>query len=327
MFIEDKPRPPIITIVSEPGMGKTTFACSFPNAVIIRSEDGIESVPEQYRPAILPVCTSVDMFEEQIRWVVAKRREHGRNVLIVDSITAFERMFEDHIVLNDHTAPSSINQACGGFGAGPKALGALHGKFRKLIGAANDRGFTVIIIAHATVETVEPPDGENYSRYTVRLGKHSIAPWTDDVDMIGYIKLQRFTRGEKTEKVKKATSDGQRLLVCYATPGNISKNRFAIEDDIELPSASALYGQGNPLMAIIPYFAKVGIYKGEKVVKAEVVKDDEPVRVQQSALAVDVSDMDEPEPEADEDGGDSEHGTDGLGDEPGGEHAYEEPEL
>ena len=319
MFIDDTPRPPIITIVSEPGMGKTTLACSFPNAIIIRSEDGIESVPKQFRPAIMPVCTSVDMFEQQIRWVVAKRKDHKRNVLIIDSITAFERMFEDHIVLNDHTMPSSINQACGGFGAGPKALGALHGKFRKLIGAANDRGFTVVILAHASVETVEPPDGENYSRYTVRLGKHSVAPWTDDVDMIGYIKLQRFTRGEKDQKVKKASSDGQRLLVCYATPGNISKNRFGIEDDIELPTAKELYAQGNPLLGLIPYFTEVGIYTGEKVVKAEVVHKEEPERKQQSNLAVDTSDMDEADT------------AEGKDDEPVAEEAgsssYEEPEL
>lgn len=321
MFIEDTPRPPIITIVSEPGMGKTTLACSFPNAIIIRSEDGIESVPKQYRPAIMPVCTTVDQFEQQIRWVVAKRKEHKRNVLIIDSITAFERMFEDHIVLTDHTMPSSINQACGGFGAGPKALGALHGKFRKLIGAANDRGFTVVILAHASVETVEPPDGENYSRYTVRLGKHSVAPWTDDVDMIGYIKLQRFTRGDKTDKVKKASSDGQRLLVCYATPGNISKNRFGIEDDIELPAAKELYAKGNPLLGLIPYFTEVGIYTGEKVVKAEVVKDEEPTRTQQSNLSVDVSDMDEAEaPIVDDDASDDAK----EGGEPG---SYEEPDL
>lgn len=321
MFIEDTPRPPVITVVSEPGMGKTTLACSFPNAIIIRSEDGIESVPKQYRPAIMPVCTTVDQFEQQIRWVVAKRKEHKRNVLIIDSITAFERMFEDHIVLNDHTAPSSINQACGGFGAGPKALGALHGKFRKLIGAANDRGFTVIILAHASVETVEPPDGENYSRYTVRLGKHSVAPWTDDVDMIGYIKLQRFTRGEKGDKVKKASSDGQRLLVCYATPGNISKNRFGIEDDIELPSSAELYAKGNPLLAIIPYFTEVGIYTGEKVVKAEVIKQQEPERKQQSNLAVDTSDMDEPESDQ---ANDDEPASAESDQEPG---TYDEPEL
>lgn len=300
-------------------MGKTTFACSFPNAIIIRSEDGIASVPKQYRPKLMPVCTTVDMFEQQIRWVVAKRKEHKCNVLIIDSITAFERMFEDHIVLNDHTMPSSINQACGGFGAGPKALGALHGKFRKLIGAANDRGFTIVVIAHATVETVEPPDGENYSRYTVRLGKHSVAPWTDDVDLIGFIKQSRYVRGEKTDKVKKASSDGTRILVCQATPGNIAKTRYDMDDEIELPSPADMYAKGNPLLALIPYFTEVGIYTGEKVVKAEVVHKEEPERKQQSNLAVDTSDMDESDI------------SEGKDDEPVAEEAgsssYEEPDL
>jgi len=259
MIIEaPKERPPVITLLGEPGMGKTLLACMFPDAIIIRLEDGIQSVPVEKRPAIMPIVTTVDMLEEQIRWVVMNRKAHGKKTLIIDSITRAETMFEKHIVETDGNNPASINQACGGFGAGPKALGALHAKFRGLLKAANDRGFTVIIIAHASTETVEPPDGENYSRYTMRLGKHSIAPWSDDVDMIGFLCLQKFVRGAKDEtkmgkaKAGKALSDGTRLLVVHAVAGNISKNRFGIEEPIELPPVAAW---DNPLLKLIPYYS------------------------------------------------------------------------
>lgn len=265
MLIEKpKRRPPFITILGEPGLGKTTLACMFPDAIIIRLEDGIESVPEQFKPAVMAKVETSDQLEEQIRWVFSARKQHGKKTLILDSITRAETMFEREIVANDPNRPSSINQACGGFGAGPKALGGWHARFRKLLGHLNEKGdMTVIVIAHASTETVEPPDGDNYTRHTLRLGKHSMAPWVDDVDMVAFIQLQRYVKGAKEggkngigEKAGKALSDGTRELICNSRAGNISKNRFGIEDAVELPHPSK--GE-NPLLSMIPYYVENGL--------------------------------------------------------------------
>jgi hypothetical protein len=257
MIIEaPKRRPPFITLLSEPGLGKTTLACMFPDPVIVRFEDGVESVPEQYMPALLPVVTSLDMAVEQLQWIAKNIKKHGRKTVILDTITRGDSMFEQHVVQNDPNNPLSINQACGGFGAGPKAVGQINVKLRKLLQVLNDRGMAVVVLAHATTETVEPPDGDNYSRYTLRMGKHSQAPWVDDVDMVGFICLERFVKGGKDDKVKKAISDGTRQLVCHSTAGNVSKNRFHIEDAITLPHPKE--GK-NPLLDLIPYY-KLGLH-------------------------------------------------------------------
>lgn len=272
MFLDEvKRRPPFITILGEPGLGKTTLACMFPEAILIRIEDGLEAVPSAFTPKVLPMCETSEQLEEQIRWVFANRKEHGRKTLIIDSITRAETMFEREIVANDPNRPSSINQACGGFGAGPKALGAHHAKFRKLLGFLNQKGdMTVIVIAHASTETVEPPDGDNYTRHTLRLGKHSAAPWVDDVDMVAFIQLQRYVKGAREggknqqAKAGKAMSDGVRELVAYVTAGNVSKNRFGFPDGqpIELPNPNKP-GVVNPLLAMIPYYVENGFAKAE----------------------------------------------------------------
>ena len=57
-----------------------------------------------------------------------------------------------------------------------------------------------------------------------------MAPYIDDVDIVGFLKLETFTTGDGERK--KAISDGSRLLVTYATAANISKNRYNITEDL-----------------------------------------------------------------------------------------------
>lgn len=291
MLIENpKRRPPFITFVGEPGTGKTSLSCMFPDSIIIRLEDGIEAVPERFMPSVMGKVETSEQLEEQIRWVFAARKQHGKKTLILDSITRAETMFEREIVANDPNRPSSINQACGGFGAGPKALGGWHARFRKLLGHLNEKGdMTVIVIAHSSVETVEPPDGDNYTRHTLRLGKHSMAPWVDDVDMVGFIQLQRYVKGAKEgdkkglgAKAGKAMSDGTRVIVFGPRAGNVSKNRFGLEikvgdDYLELPDPNKP-DSVNVLLPLIPYYVENGMVSAPVEVekKAEKVVDDAP---------------------------------------------------
>src|SRR5690606_8250026 len=131
----------------------------------------------------------------------------------------------------DPKKPRSINQALGGYGAGLGAVAALHQRVRKAAGILNERkGMHVIFIAHADTETIELPDQDPYTRYSLRLGKRSVAPYVDDSDIVGFLKLQTFTMGDGERK--KAISDGSRILVCYAAASNVSKNRYGVTEDL-----------------------------------------------------------------------------------------------
>lgn len=284
MILEDeKRRPPFITILSEPGHGKTTLACMFPKAVLLRVEDGVEAVPKRFRPGLMKIIENTQQLEEQIRWLWSNREAHGFKTVILDSVTRLETMIEREIVANDPNRPASINQACGGFGAGVKAVGAQHAKFRKLLGHLNQHGdMAVIIIAHSDIETIEPPDSDNYMRHSLRLGKKSHAPWVDDVDMVGFIQLQKYVKGAKAEtknsqaKAGKAMSDGTREFIGYPTPANVSKNRFGLPDGdpIVLPNPRD-EDAANPLFKFIPYYVENGYCEAAKDVteKAEKVVD------------------------------------------------------
>jgi hypothetical protein len=131
----------------------------------------------------------------------------------------------------------------GGYGAGYQALSSLHGRLRKAAGILNDKGMNIVFIAHSETETIELPDQDPYTRYNIRMQKKSVQHYIDNLDMVGYLKLETFTMGDGERK--KAISDGTRILVTYATASNISKNRYGISDDIIVPQGT------NPLVNFI----------------------------------------------------------------------------
>jgi len=223
-------KPVICTILGDAGMGKTTLAATFPNPVVIRAEDGVQGVPENIRPYALPPLKSVDDLWDQLGALYSD--EHSYKTVIVDSITQLEQMFVQHIVESDPKRPRSINQALGGYGAGWQAVGAMHQRVRKAAGALAEKGMHVVFIAHADTTTVEPPDNDPYTRYDLRLNKRSVAPYTDNVDLIGYLQLSTYTTGDGEKK--KAVTDGTRVLVAYPKPSNISKNRYHITEDLPI---------------------------------------------------------------------------------------------
>ncbi len=235
-------RPIVATFLGDSGMGKTSLAATFPSPVFLRAEDGLQAIPEENRPDALPVIGTADDVFLQIKALIEE--EHSYKTLVVDSVTALERLFIQSVIDSDPKKPRSINQALGGYGAGLGAVASMHQRVRKGCGILNDKGMHIVFIAHAETETIELPDSDPYTRYNLRLGKKSVAPYVDDSDIVGFIKLQTFTTGDGERK--KAISNGDRILVAYATAANVSKNRFGIKTDLPIQLGV------NPLSGIVP---------------------------------------------------------------------------
>lgn len=248
-----KDRPVMVTICGDSGTGKTSLAATFPNPIFIRAEDGLQSVPADKRPDAFPVLAAAKATDTvQMLWdqlIALLQQPHEYQTVVIDSVTALERLFIASVLESDHKA-KSINQALGGYGAGPAAVASMHQRVRKAAGLLNERrGMHVVFVAHADVEMMRLPDTDDYMRYSLRLPSKSMPPYVDDVDLVGFLKLTTYTKGDDGDR-KKAISTGERELICYATAANVSKNRFGITEAIEVPQGV------NPLEELIPYLRR-----------------------------------------------------------------------
>lgn len=241
-------RPVMVTICADSGMGKTSLAASFPKPIFIRAEDGLQAIPEDRRPDAFPVLDgttatkSVEALWDQL--LALMQSNHEYETVVIDSVTALERLFLAAVLESDPKA-KSINQALGGYGAGRAAIAAMHQRVRKAAGLLNTRkNMHVVFIAHADIETMRLPDSDDYMRYSLRLPPASLPPYVDDVDVVGFIRLETYTSGAEGER-KKAVSTGDRELIVHATASNVSKNRYGICDPLDMPEGT------NPLATFV----------------------------------------------------------------------------
>lgn len=236
------------TIAGDPGTGKSTLAALFPKPLFLCLEDGLERVSEQMRPNGIRIKT-IEKLNEVL--IAVRNDEHEYKTLVVDSITALEAMFIKHIIDNDPKKPASINQAAGGYGNGPKAVGAKHENFKNYcFTISEERNMNIVFIAHADTESLDLPDKDAYMRYSFRLGKHSLRPYVDEVNLVGFVKMEIFLKGEDGDRVKKARTSGDRILDCTPNAWSIAKNGYQIKEPLVFKEGE------NPLAAYIPGLAK-----------------------------------------------------------------------
>jgi hypothetical protein len=233
----------IFTFVGEGGLGKTALGACFPAPIFVPTEDGL--IPPH--AARTTLCKSSDD-------VIARLREIGNEpigtykTVVLDTITQLNVLIEREIVDSDPKHPKSINTALGGYGAGQGAVSTKHMEIREWCGMlAELRQLNIVFLAHATTETVKPPDQDEYYRYSIRMNQRSVSHYSDNTDLVGYVKLQTHTRktGEGLNERTLATSTGARVISCYPHASSIAKNRFNITSDI-------VYEQGiNPFEPLV----------------------------------------------------------------------------
>jgi phage nucleotide-binding protein len=223
-------RPIIATLFGEGGMGKTTLAAMFPKPVVfIRTEDGTASLAGNDNVSLFPLATSTQDVLDAIEALATQKHDH--KTLVIDSITQLGTLIEAEIVAADPKA-KSINQAMGGYGAGYSAAAEKHRQIRDWAGSlAYEKGMNVIFIGHADTEMLDLPDMDAFARYTVRMHKKSIPHYTDNVDLVGLIRLKTFVRGGDGDK-KRAISTGEREIICHPQASSVTKNRFNVSEPL-----------------------------------------------------------------------------------------------
>lgn len=236
---------PIVTIFGEGGLGKTSLGALFPAPIFITAESGLKSIPKANRPQAFPLVETSAQIWEYLTLVLTQT--HSYQTLVIDTITSLDAVFRKEILERSNVA--SLNKAAGGYGGGYDLLASDHYKVRKFCEKIRSQlGMGIVFLSHAVTAKIDPPDTEAYTKYSIPLHEKSRHPYVNDVDLVAFIQLQKFIKGDENSP-KKATSFGDREIVCHAVASNDSKNRFGIKEPLE-------YIEGtNPLLSVIPFYS------------------------------------------------------------------------
>lgn len=256
------PTPPIITIVASPGAGKTSLGGLFPAPLFVQAESCetvFEGWAEEVQPTAFPQLpkggTKAELMA-QLREVATA--EHGFQTLVIDSVTALSRLFEQEIAARD--CVGNIADAAGGFHKGYIELASWHAE---VIHACETirrrRGMAIVFLAHTGVQKVKnrPDEGSEYTVYGLDMHTASSQQYISNSDMVAYIKKEEFIQGAESNrkgqptKFGRALQTGERVLITSGD-GKIgyvaAKTRYPMPVELPLPMGE------NPLLAHIPFF-------------------------------------------------------------------------
>jgi len=232
----NKPKPPRIIPYGESGLGKTTFAVSAPNPIVIQTEDGLGILD-------VPAFPKAQSFAEVMESIDSLLTEdHEFKTVVIDSLDWLEPLIWAEVCENftdnkGNVKPlKSIEDA--GYGKGyVDALSYWRAFFDHITRLRDERGMIIIMTAHSTIVKVEDPSFPAYDSHSLKLHKRACALAEEYADIIGYCELETFTKTEETgfnQKRTRATTSGTRVIHLEGSAAFTAKNRYQMPAKLEL---------------------------------------------------------------------------------------------
>lgn len=258
----DTRRPPTLLGYSVHGLGKSSLAAGAPDPVFIQTEDGLVNK----RLAEIPTFGLLKTYGEIMEAIGSLYVEdHDRKTVVLDTLDHTEPLVWQEAVARmgwrdiEHDAEGKT-----GFGKG--YLGA-DSVWRELLDGfaalRDEKGMTVVFLAHSEVKRVEPPDTEPYDRYLIKLHKRAAALVQERVDAVLFMNyrvsiIKDAKAGQKKDQGHaRGVGGGSRVVYTEERPAFLAKNRFDMPDSIQLPDMQPTDDIGIIWQSVanhIPYF-------------------------------------------------------------------------
>lgn len=218
-----RPCPARVILGGVEGIGKTTLASQFPEAIILDTEDG-----SNHLDVARVRCDDFAAVESAMHELVRDRQ--GFRTVVVDSADWAERSLIEQIVR--HAGKKSIEDF--GFGKGYTIVAERVAKFLALADQLIDAGLHVVFVAHVKVQRTSPPDMQDgYDRYELKLTKQT-APlfkeWADAILFCNY-KTKIVEGGDGRMK---AIGGRERVIYTSRTAAWDAKNRYGLKDELPM---------------------------------------------------------------------------------------------
>ncbi len=210
------------------GIGKSTFASRFPNAVFIDTEGSTKDMDV----ARLPRPASWEYLLQEIQYV--KDTPGVCATLVIDTVDWAEQLCVEHICSKHHK--DGIESF--GYGTGYVYTKEEFGRFLNRLEDLVEAGVNVVLTAHAHIKKFEQPDEMGaYDRWELKLGKKTssqTAPLVKEwADMLLFVNYKTYSVAVDDKGKKHKGQGGKRIMYTSHHPCWDAKNRYGLPDECE----------------------------------------------------------------------------------------------
>lgn len=224
--------PPTVLLYGVDGVGKTSLAAEFPNAIYLHSHG-------EKPPADVDLPSDVVEDWDALKEIVGEliTEDHDFQTVIIDSLDGIEpivnsatcfRIGADSIGSNDKGSPAA-------FGQGDVQGDVEWGEFMGACEALNERGIAVVLLAHPEIKRFDNPVTDPYDRYQVKLRKRAAALVRERSDIVGFLNYRVSLKSKEVgikKEVTHAEGGKERQIHLTEGAGFVAKNRYSMPDAI-----------------------------------------------------------------------------------------------
>ena len=217
------PRAKKVVVYGPEGIGKSTFAAQFPDAIIIDVEGSTASMDvARLEPKSWSELLS------NVKDITAGLVDVPCRTLVIDTADWAETLCAASVCAQKHW--DSLSSP--GYGTGYRVAWEEYGKLMNALSDACDKGINVVITAHAAMRKFEQPDeAGSYDRWEMKLQnspKANIAAMVKEwADMVLFINYKTIV-ADKDKQGKGKAQGGRRVMYTEHHPCWDAKNRYGL---------------------------------------------------------------------------------------------------
>ena len=141
----------------------------------------------------------------------------------------------------------------------------------------DEKGMTIVMIAHHAIKRFDSPETEPYDRFLLKLQDRASNLLIEAADIVAFenyrVSIAKSDTGFN-KKIARGVGTGQRVLHLEERPGFVAKNRYGLPPSIELPTTQE---PAEIWHAFAQYLPKIGFDADAVAARIEKVLGETPV--------------------------------------------------